>query len=468
VRNFGASPVRNVSVALGEDGHGRAAVKLAEILPGKTATEQFPVRFATAGPHEITARLESDAVETDNYRYCAIDMPADVPVLLIDGDPRPRNARYLKFAMAPGEAVRMGLRPQIEAPRYLSVKPLTSYGAINLANIERLESSAVAALEKYVADGGGVAFFLGDRCDMKFFNDVLYRNGKGLFPVPLARQAELEVDRLEPAPDLQTDDHFIFQRFAGKRNSYLQTVLVQRYFAVPEGWRPPSKASVRVAAHLRNGAPLVIERSYGKGRVMAFLTTAAPTWNNWAGNPGFVVVMQELEAYLTQRRAGDESRLVGAPLTLTLDPKTYRPEVQFTLPEEAAARTVAVNATRGADHQLTATLLDTDRRGFYEAQLAKADNSVETRRFAMNVDAAEGDLATIDGAQLAPRLEGVKYQYEQAAVFQSTTSELAGYNLGEAILYGLILLLIGEQILAWSASYHPHRRDVPEAQGGAA
>jgi hypothetical protein len=86
----------------------------------------------------------------------------------------------------------------------------------------------------------------------------------------------------------------------------------------------------------------------------------------------------------------------------------------------------------------------------------------------MNVNPAEGDLAALDGQHLASGLQGVKYQFEQAAVFQSTTGELAGYNLGEAVLYALVLLLIGEQVLAWSASYHLHRRDVPRAQGGAA
>ena len=104
----------------------------------------------------------------------------------------------------------------------------------------------------------------------------------------------------------------------------------------------------------------------------------------------------------------------------------------------------------------------------FNAQLTKADNSVETRRFAMNVDPEEGNLATVDGKHLASQLEGVKYQYEQASLFQSTASELAGYNLGEAILYGLVLLLIGEQILAWSASYHPARRGVAQAEGGGA
>ena len=281
------------------------------------------------------------------------------------------------------------------------------------------------------------------------------------------------VDRLEPAPDLQVDEHFIFHRFTGKRNSYLQTVAVQSYFAVPEAWRPPSNSTVRVAARLRNGAPLVIERRFGKGRVVAFLTTAAPTWNNWAGNPSFLVVMQDLEAYLTQRPAADESRLVGSPLVLHLDPKVYQapgqsPQVQFTLPGKAASPVVTVNATRGTDGRLTASLFDTDQSGFYEAQLARADNSVETRRYAMNVDPAEGDLAALDGQQLAPRLEGVKYQYQRAAVFQSTAGELTGYNLGEAILYVLVLLLIGEQVLAWSASYHPRRSAVAQPQGGAA
>jgi hypothetical protein len=469
VRNYGTTAVRNVSVALSEDGHGRSAVKIAEIAPGKIGKERFLVHFQNAGPHDITAKLEGDAVSADNYRCCVVNLPADLPVLLVDGDSRANDARYLSFALAPGESVRTGIRPQIEGPRYLSIKPLDDYRTITLANIDRLESSAVAALEKYVSAGGGVAFFLGERCDVKFFNDFLYKNGKGLFPAPLSRQAELMVDRLEPAPDLQVDQHYIFRIFAAKRNSFLQTVAVQRYFAVPEGWRPPTDSSVRVAASLRNGAPLVVERSFGKGRVMAFLTTAAPTWNNWArGNPSFVVTMLELQSYLSQQSGANESRLVGSPLQLRLDPKAYRPEVQFTLPEDAAGHPVTVNAPRGTDGMLTASLFDTEQSGFYEAKLARADNSVETRRFAMNVDPAEGDLAGFDGSQLAQRLDGVKYRYEQASLFQSASNELAGDNLGEVILYALVLLLIGEQILAWSASYHPARRDASNVRGGAA
>ncbi len=469
VRNFGPAPARHVSVALGEDGHGRTGTVLDEIPPGKTAVARFPVNFPNAGQHDVTARLESDAVAADNHRYATVEVPPDVPVLLVDGDARARDARLLSIALAPGRPARTGIRPQIETPRYLSLKPLADFRAIDLANIERLDASAVAALEKYVAAGGGLAMFLGENTDVKFINDVLYRDGRGLFPVPLAGQAELLIDRLEPAPDLEVQRHFIFHVFHDQRNSLIQTITVQRYFAVPQQWGPPADSTVRVLARLRGGAPLVVERRVGKGRVVAFLTPAAPTWNNWASSLSFVPVMLNLHAYLSEAADEVRSTAVGAPLALRLDPGRYLPAVRFTSPVGAAVPAATITASRAADGALSAAFRDTDVAGFYEARLARADNTIETRRYAVNVDPAEGDLAIVGAEQLASRLEGVKYQYAQAATFQTAAAESAGYNLTEPILYGLVLLLIGEQLLAWSASYHAKggRTSVP-AKGGAA
>ena len=67
---------------------------------------------------------------------------------------------------------------------------------------------------------------------------------------------------------------------------------------------------------------------------------------------------------------------------------------------------------------------------------------------------------------MAARLDGLHYRYDQAAAFQVATEELAGYDLAEPLLYLLVLLLVGEQMLAWSASYHPAPRR-PLAGGGA-
>ncbi len=319
---------------LSEDGSARPSTSIARIPPGRTAKERFQVIFSKSGWHTISARLDGDAVAADNYRFYAVELQADLPVLLIDGDPKAKDARFLDWLLNPGGSVKTGLRPMIETPRYLSRKPLDGFSTINLADIDRLDRSAITALENFVAEGSGVSFFLGEKCQSKFFNEELYRGGKGLFPLPLKGPAELMVDRLEAAPDVQTDKHFVFRIFAEKRNSFLQSMVVERYFAAADKWRPPSDGSVRVIAKLRNGAPLAVEKSFGKGRVVAFLTTAAPTWNNWARNPG-VVMFLDLQAYLCGRDAEVPTRLVGAPLEVALDPAKYQPQVRFIKPQEA-------------------------------------------------------------------------------------------------------------------------------------
>jgi hypothetical protein len=115
---------------------------------------------------------------------------------------------------------------------------------------------------------------------------------------------------------------------------------------------------------------------------------------------------------------------------------------------------------------LHAMLAETDTSGFYEAMLTRSDNSSETRRFAYNVEPGEGDLAALDQTQLAERLKGLKYQFEKAAAFQTAQNESTGDNLRESILYALIIMLIGEQLLAYSASYHPALPKNLAATGG--
>ena len=128
-----------------------------------------------------------------------------------------------------------------------------------------------------MAAGGGVAFFLGEQTRSEFVNDELYRDGKGLFPLPLGGPADLLVDRLEKTPDLQASEHFHLplSRQAPQR-APRRGDRCSATSPWPKDWKPRPRLRSQVIARLRNGAPLVVERSFGKGRVVAFLTTAAP------------------------------------------------------------------------------------------------------------------------------------------------------------------------------------------------
>jgi hypothetical protein len=467
VKNFGTAPARDVPVSLETDGQPRPAVAIAEILPGEAATERFSMHFPTAGEHRITARLDADAVVADNARHCVIDVPQDLPVLLIDGDPRADDARYLSAALAPGGPVPTGIRTRIELPRYLSLNPLSPFRSIYLLNVDRLDASAVAALEEYVRSGGGLGVFLGERCDNRRITDQWHRDATGFFPAPLAGETELPVDRLQRAPDLEVGEHPVFRVFRGQRNSFLATVIVERYFAVPDDWQPAPDSATRVIARLRNGAPLALERSFGDGRVVAFLTSAAPTWNNWArANPSFVVAMLELQAFLGARPVEDAPCRAGEPVHVELDPIEYQGQVRFSLPGDRDDSTALVDAVLGPDGKLVASLPSADRSGIYQAELMRKDGAKQVRRLAVNVDADEGDLTPMPGPELASRLKGVGYHYHGAGAFQLAEQARAGRNLADPLLYLLVLLLVVEQVLAWSAGYHPPAGQLV-AKGGA-
>jgi hypothetical protein len=467
VRNFGPGPVQQVSVALEEDGHARPAIVLEELPEGKEVTRRFPALFATAGQHEITARLESDAVGADNVRSMVVDVPKAVDVLIVDGDSRAQDAFFLATALAPGGKITSGLRPVIESPGYLRDHALDSFAAIYVCNVARLDGGAIEALENYARAGGGVGFFLGELCRADFFNEHLYRGGEGLFPLPLSGPAELAVDRLEKSPDLEVADHPIFSVFAGERNSFLNTVVVTRYFASERNWLPEPDSPTKIIARLRNKAPLAVEHKFGDGRVVAILTKASPaetslgSWNNWGrDNPSFVVAMLEMQSYLSAGLHRDATRVVGTPLEVSLDVARYLPQVRFVLPGALGGGTLAVDAeSRGSGH--SAVLGDTDTSGIYQAQLTATDGTQQTERFAVNVVPDEGDLKKMAGPQLARQLEGIRYQYHDARDINYNPQQLAGFNLSESLLYLLLAVLIAEQLLAYACSYHP------TAKGGA-
>jgi hypothetical protein len=460
VKNFGSTPVENVDVLLAEDGRERPSITIDQIAPGKSETRRFEVFFPTAGSHQVTAKLPpGDAVQTDNERFALVDLPLSVPVLLIDGDDDSKSARFLDAVFQPGGQVRTGLQPQIERPEYLNNHALEKYRTIYLADIDRLDSTAITALENYTKNGGSVVFFIGPKTQSKFFNEKLYRNGEGLFPAPLLRETQLLVDRLEKGSDIETSDQGVFQIFAGERNSYLAGVTVEKYYSVPKAWTTKPDPGSHVLAKLRNGDPLVVEREFGKGRVVAMLSTASPEWNNWSRNPSFIVALLELQSYLGGTNRPDESRVVGTPIKLELDAAQYQPKVRLLSPGVGEGGSVTHDATV-SPAGLNVTLNETGASGLYELQLATIDNNSESRHYAFNVEPDEGDLAVTSRDHLTDRLQKVRFNFRQADDFQVTPRELAGANLSDWILYALIAILVGEQLLAYSASYHPKAKEV--------
>jgi len=364
-----------------------------------------------------------------------LNVPEALEVLLIAPSTAESSAPFVRIALAP-PGTKSGIRIRQESPAYLAEKPLEQFSAIFVLDLPILEPAAVRALESYVANGGGVAFFPGSETDLAFVREQLYKSG--LFPAaPIAVQ-ELMPDYLTKAADLRVLAHPIFRLFSEGESPLLGSVVIDRYLAI----EPISDSSVNVWATLRNDAPLVLEKNSGAGRTMTFLTSASPTWNNWGRNPSFVVVLLELTAYLAKRPEQSRTFLVGDPLTVKVNPAEF--EVRFVPPPregEPSGSGTVVGAVLGE-----ATFAQTDRPGFYT--ISRKSGADQTELKAVNISAPEGDIRQLDATEISDILRTIRQSLESAAGFNTASDFGGARSISDWLLYAAILFLLGETFLA--------------------
>jgi hypothetical protein len=448
-----------------------ATLLVDQIGPGETVERRVQVYFAQPGRHVVEAALPEDPVEADNRRACVIDVPAGERVLIVDGSVEQQHAYFLEAAFRPLERSNTGIRPEVRPLAFLrdaTLETLSQYAAIYLLDVPRLDGSAAATLQAYVEGGGGLAIFVGPSVQNRYYNEVLYRGGEGLLPAPLGLDAPLPMAVDPGASDLEVTPHPIFAFFQSETNPLLRGVKIDRYRRLADGFRPDSRHPLTVLAQTRDKQPLVLEKRLGHGTVLLFLTTLAPDWNDWAKNPSFVVMALKMQSYLARAQRQDETRLVGTPLVVRLEASQYLSDVVFVVPGQAGRSREKIERTAqppASDSPLLVAALarrageggwrgETDRPGIYEAWLRTTKGQTEVRRWAMQVDPAEGDLRSVPAADLLTRLDPVKVNYHPADQYRQDDVAQPGYNLSLLVLGLVLALLVGEQYLAYAASYH--------------
>src|SRR3954469_6084131 len=343
VVNYGDTPARGVTVQLEQDGDALPALVLDDIPARGELKHKFLVQFAGIGGHSLSASLGPDPVEIDNHRYFACNLPAANPVLIIDGSKDGRGGHELSLALAPGASARTGWQPHVEPASFLAnSERLNQQAAVCLLDVPRLAADELAGLENYIREGGSVAFFVGADADRNFYNDQLYRNNEGPFPAPLKLPTQL-IEHGD-SPDVNAPAHPLFKVLSGRRNGFLPLLMVNYFYALQEDWRPPNDGSVQIIAQLRNNQPLVIEKRFGKGRVITHLTklssaeTPLGRWSNWSINPAFPVLANELASYLAATRQHDPPHTIGQDLAVTVEEGKFDPHFRFLLPAKADRR----------------------------------------------------------------------------------------------------------------------------------
>ncbi|MBC21280.1 MAG: hypothetical protein CMJ74_13625 [Planctomycetaceae bacterium] len=472
VTNFGNSTARNIPVQLTQrsnlpsepqDPISLGAIRLEKIEPGQAVSGFFDVVFQDSGNQIVSAQIADDSLALDNQRWAVVDVADAVPVLIID-DGGEDESLFLRLALAPSPQVTTGAQVQVERSVFLRDAVLDRYHAIFLINIANLDQIETERLEQYVRDGGGLFFFMGPQTDRAAVNQQLYRDGEGLFPLPLKSPATLLADRAEQAPALTVDaEHPIFARiFGGTLNNWLQAIDVTRYYAVDPTWDASEDPAVSVLARLRNGAPWIVEKKLGRGNVLAMLSTAAPRWHNWGlADPSFVLWALDTLVYLGEPKTRSHSRESGETLRAEVSTDSFRPLVRFTTPPDpqggrVQSAQVAAKVTGPDPAERTAVFGKTLIPGVYEVRRSRLNGDIVATCVAFNPPASERDLQVVGEGQMRALLGDTPFQYRNANALLVAEQSEAGFPLGEQWWFFMLLaaVLIFEQWIAHQASYH--------------
>jgi Aerotolerance regulator N-terminal len=254
------------------------------LQPNIKAGEPYFYRISLRLKSKQLGELEGDGLEADNTRLAAVEIRDKVPVLVIDGEGArsrtefDKDSFFLRTALesVPSASYDFVWGDELgggNAAKALERSDLAKFPSIFMLNVRDLSPKAVANLETYVRDGGGVAFFLGPQVNARAYNEKLYKDGRGIFPVPLkesyypSSNDEPRRTEITGAPQLLLREDL----FAGKseefpifgnvfkepeHKKFLQDLPVRRYFQVPRSqWQPEPGRTFELAA-LPNEAPV--------------------------------------------------------------------------------------------------------------------------------------------------------------------------------------------------------------------
>ena len=221
------------------------------------------------------------------------------------------------------------------------------------------------------------------------------------------------------------------------------------------------------------GDPLVVERQFGLGRMVVWTTSCQPLWHDWTSNPSFVVAVLKSQEHMMSGQIDSWQSIVGRSASFSLSRDDYQPSYSVLTPAagsliqseiERTAETVSDSPDeyqiRLGDSADRGIGTETARRGVYEIHTRQTDEQLDVFRWAYNLDTRESELALVDRSTMLDRLSGLRPHYEHWDEVSTDARRDLNSTFARWFLAILIVLLIGEQVLAYLLSYHPARGGV--------
>ncbi|MFP4599409.1 MAG: BatA domain-containing protein [Persicimonas sp.] len=450
VQNWGAEDQKGVQLRLNIDGEDIGG-GLVDVPAGKKATHTFRHHFEGSGVrHAYVELVDADRLAVDNRHHFSVDLKERIRVLVVNGEPSGvaynDETYFLARALNPGSRSQSTILPEVVSGERLERQDLGSYDVVILANMSSVSDSEAAKLESFVDGGGGLMLTMGDQVDTSTWN----RTMGNLLPKPLRGLKRL-AERDDPdAPVKITQlgsgnrEHPVFRIFDMPGGAALQSVNVFSYMLL----EPAQPAQSREILTYKDGAPALLERKVGDGRVVLLTTTIDREWSDLPVRTVFLPLMRRNMEFLARRAtsAGKDRPVVGKPVTM---------DVSGLVDERAIVRGPDQKRVVLEPNDSTVTITP-DRVGHYEVwadsdesrrDSEKPRNRLDALSFAANVDADESQLEALGEDVFEPWTAQADGDEAEGKGEAAEIKDERRVNVWPPILFVVTIFLLLETIL---------------------
>jgi hypothetical protein len=434
IRNDTAAPISGAQAALTIDGQSRPVI-LPEIPAGAMVDVPLTATMATAGQHLLSLKLPDDPLDGDNIRNLSVTVRDRLDVTLLDGrigpNPFESSSDFLQVVLSIGQEpwhpVRIGdTDPQAARP---AMADLTC-----ISDVASLSPAAITQYESLVKSGMGLMIFAGEQIDPSLYNDRLYKNGNGLLPAKILRIDDgpvkgMLVEKFADSP---------LAMLSKLAPAALSRISTRRFLELDTTGK--SVEGVRVLARWNDpeGHPAIIEKQFGRGRVLLFTTTADREWTDWPVDKTYVLAVRTAALAIARPDRGDENIVAGHELIVPALDDEAKENPRLILPDDPTP--IPIPSLRYPH---------TEHAGTYTALWNDATGHEQHHQLAVSFDRDASDLEPLAADQLAQllgtlRAEVVTYHPGDLA------SNTNGHEIWRTMAATMLALLLVE---TWFAAY---------------
>lgn len=360
---------RTVRAAL-ELGGREVASRSVELPTSGERTVVFDAVAAPVGAVSGAVRLDADALPTDDRFHFTLAAEDELRVIaVVPADLRADETLFFERALAIGRAP--GVRVERRREGTLDAATLDRAGLVLFWDLAPASGAATEALRTWLRAGGGVAVHVGPRLGAR----------RGALPFGTATVAGV-ADRREAGGAVigeHRSEHPLFAPFRATPAA----------LGAPRLWRYPRlepAVGTEVLARLDDGAPALLERREGDGRVLVNALPLDTRDGDLPLQPAFLPLMRRLALHVS----GFESLPVARETGEAWVARGVRRDPLIVSPGGALLRP-------GAESGLAAVALD--EPGIYTAYEGRADGAPRAL-VAVNPPSEESDLTQSDPREL--------------------------------------------------------------------